>query len=215
MKYLQLIKDTGLDTLYNVMIPDLRNSGESGLGDTMVGYEFSEDITTNLLWLNDEKEQTEIILYGFSMGAMAVATLPNREDLNSRLKDAGISISKIIMDSPVAHVERILRRGGEETGLPHFVLDRTMDLLNEEYDGFPSKMTLSNLLDGLKIPVLILQGTEDISQPIDILEDELEKLTGSDISYASYEGAEHVRIYQEDRHRSDYELRIQQFINGN
>ena len=41
MKYLELIKDYGLDSLYNVFIPDLRNSGKSDESKTGMGYEFA------------------------------------------------------------------------------------------------------------------------------------------------------------------------------
>ncbi len=106
MKYLELFQSAGIDTLYNVMIPDLRNSGRPQPDVTMTGFEFAEDIATNMLWLSENKQQTDIVLYGFSMGAMAVATLVNRSELVDQINNAGINISKIILDSPVANVEK-------------------------------------------------------------------------------------------------------------
>ncbi len=73
-----------------------------------MGYEFAEDVASTMLWLSNEKQQSEILLYGFSMGAMAVTTLINRNDLTDKLNESGINISKIILDSPVANVEKIL-----------------------------------------------------------------------------------------------------------
>ncbi len=214
MKYLELIHASGLDTLYNVMLPDLRNSGRSEPAPTMMGYEFAEDISSNMLWLSETKDQSELVIYAFSMGAMATAILINRVDLMTPIHASGINIQKIILESPVANVDKILRIGGAKSGLPAFMLDRTMDLLNNEYDGFIEQMKFSLLLADTQIPILILQGTGDQSQPIEILEFELKTLTKGNLTYERFAGAEHVRIYQNPTHRERYTEVVQQFIYG-
>lgn len=212
MKYLELFKSAGLDTLYNVMIPDLRNSGRSQPATTMMGFEFAEDIATNMLWLANDRQQSDIILYGFSMGAMAIATLFNRDELVDEINASGINISKIILDSPVANVEKVLRRGGANSGLPEFILDRTMSLLDDEYDGFLPRMKFSSLFNDLQLPILILQGSGDVSQPTEILENELKTLKNKNLRFVKFEGAEHVRIYQDPLHRTCYRDIVQNFI---
>ena len=43
MTYLALIDSLDLDTMYNVFIPDLRNSGRSQASETFMGYKFAEE----------------------------------------------------------------------------------------------------------------------------------------------------------------------------
>ncbi|MDA0194329.1 MAG: hypothetical protein O2887_04580 [Bacteroidetes bacterium] len=125
MKYLELFRNGGLDTLYNIFIPDLRNSGKSQNAVTSMGYEFAEDISSSLLWLNKNKKQDSFILYSFSMGSMAVAVMLNRDDLTDQLRNNEISISKIILDSPLSNVEKTLRLGSARLGLPDIITNRT------------------------------------------------------------------------------------------
>ncbi len=212
MKYLEIIKRYQLDTLYNVMLPDLRNSGKSEPGETMMGYEFAEDIASSAIWLSDNKEQSEIILFGFSMGGMATATLLNRPDLMSEIQNKGISFSRVILDSPVANVEEILMRGGKAAGLPELIVQKTINLLNDEYDGFLSKMKFSTLLAEVDMPVLILQGTNDSSQPLEILEGELGPLENEYVSLHIFEDAKHVQLYQVEPHKDRYSQLIRDFI---
>ena len=72
MKYLALVDSLDLDTAYNVFIPDLRNSGRSAVATTYMGYKFGEDVAASLLMLRNNFEQDTVMLYAFSMGAMAV-----------------------------------------------------------------------------------------------------------------------------------------------
>jgi len=212
MKYLELIKSSGLDSLYNVMIPDLRNSGRSEIGITMMGYEFAEDILTNMLWLAQEKKQKNTGLYSFSMGAMAVAVLLNRPELMKEIDAANLRINKIILDSPVANVEKILTIGGQKLGLPLAILDETFDIIDEEYSGFAKQMKFSVLLRQVQIPILILQGTNDQSQPTEILLEELESLNNPAVSLELFENGEHVRLYQKEEFKNRYSEVVTGFL---
>jgi len=105
MKYLEIIKDYGLDSLYNIFMPDLRNSGKSDEAKTGMGYEFAEDITGTMKMLQSKFNQNDFVLWGFSMGAMGSITSINRPDLKKKLIENGIQINKLILASPLANVE--------------------------------------------------------------------------------------------------------------
>ena len=159
------------------------------------------------------RQQREVVLYGFSMGGMGVATVMGREDLLTMIDNQGVTITKIILDGPIANVEKILRKGSDAMGIPAFIANRTFQLLNDEYHGYPVKMTLSNLLAEVSLPVLILQGTNDYSQPIEILLEELQQLEQPSIQMAQFEGGRHVKLYQVPEHKARYDSIVSSFLN--
>jgi len=212
MKYLELFRETGLDTLHNILIPDLRNSGKSQSASTAMGYEFAEDIVSSLRWLKENKKQRDFTLYTFSMGSMATAILFNRPDLANHLKAIDVSISKIIFDSPVSNVEKTLRLGSSRLGFPDLITDRTWKLFNEELNGFPKKMKLSYLLKSIPQPILILQGKNDHLTKHEFLIEEFELIDFPNVSLETFEGAGHVKIYQDSIHHSHYTQLVSDFI---
>ncbi len=58
-----------------------------------------------------------------------------------------------------------------------------MSLLNDEYSEFLSRMKFSKLLNELQTPILILQGSGDVSQPVEILEEELKSLKNESLKF--------------------------------
>lgn len=212
MKYLEIIKHHQLDSIYNILIPDMRNSGRSEPAETMMGYEFAEDVASSAIWLANNRSQSEVILYGFSMGGMAVVTLLNREDLMTKIREKEIIFTRIIVDSPVANVEKILLKGGENAGLPEIIVNKTLDLLDREYQGYLRKMKFSNLLSKLEIPILILQGTNDVSQPIEILQAELDQINKPNIRLETFKEGHHVKLYQVEEHKNRYSKLIGDFL---
>jgi len=208
MKYLELFRKKGLDTLYNVFIADMRNSGKSSVAKTYMGYAFSEDIAGGLEYLQKKKDQKYFIIYSFSMGAMATFTLLEREDLNANQFD----IQKIIVDSPLSNIEKILKDRGKKMGLPSFVFDETFELLNEDTNGFASKMRVSNLLKDSKIPILFIQSNQDLATPVSHTKEEIEILNQPHIKSWFVDSASHVKIYTNPKYREEYTNRINDFI---
>lgn len=203
MKYLRLIKAQGLDTLYNVFIPDLRNSGKSTPAPTYMGYTFAEDIAGAIDFLVKEQGQNKISIYGFSMGAMATEILLDRPDLKPYYKDA--SIEYIILDSPLANIRANLKLSADRMELPEFIFDRAMDMFNEDVNNYADKMNFRYLLTQNSIPTLILAGNADTTTPISILKDELGYVDRSNVRLVEFSDAHHVRIYQSDRYQEEYE----------
>lgn len=211
MKYLELFRKTGLDTVYNFFIPDLRNSGKSEPASTYMGYRFADDIAAALAWTKRNHQQDTIVLYGFSMGAMAIETLLARPDLVDEVQ--AVYIDKIILDSPLSDVKGTLWRSAREMGLPEGLFDYYFGLFSEEIDGFGENMRFGFLLSQNNIPTLILASEDDPLTPFDLLTEELSKVRHlAHIQMHSFPGLPHVKLYQTDSTKGRYTQLVHQFL---
>jgi pimeloyl-ACP methyl ester carboxylesterase len=210
MKYLEIIKDYGLDSLYNIFMPDLRNSGKSDEAKTGMGYEFAEDITGTMKMLQSKFNQNDFVLWGFSMGAMGSITSINRPDLKKKLIENGIQINKLILASPLANVEKTLSVAAKQRNIPGFIFNITFKKFSKISDGYVDEMRLSNFLRINPTPTLVLYGTGDSITPFEILEEEIAGL--SNVDSEKFEGSEHVLIYTQAQYKARYAEVVNDFL---
>lgn len=210
MKYLALVKEQGLDSLYNIFIPDLRNSGKSEEAKTALGYEFAEDIVGSMKMLNDQHGQTDFVLYGFSMGAMASAVAVNRPDLVQFQKENRLTVNKLIFDSPLSNIKETSRVAGQEMGIPDFIFNLTWGAFDKKIVGWSDQMKFSYLLSNNKLPALILYTDTDKQTPAPILEAEIEGLMN--VYPVLFKGCEHVQLYTRDEYKERYTSRVNTFL---
>jgi len=212
MKYLALVDSLQLDTAYNIFIPDLRNSGKSAPSKTYMGYKFGEDVLASLLMLKKRYQQDTMALYGFSMGAMAIANVSGRSDLAERVDQEQIVIERIILDSPLSNVKETLSIQSSSVPGAGIFFERAFTLYSREINDFGEKMSLSNLLPQ-DIPILILQSKDDRLTLYQFLEIEIEHMTEFDLLTVKYfEGPDHVRLYQDKETDSEYTETVRQFF---
>ena len=210
LKYLELVADYGIDTLYNVFIPDLRNSGKSEEAKTALGYEFAEDITASMKMLKDQYGQKEFVLWGFSMGAMASAITVNRPDLVEYQKANGIKVNKLILASPLSNVKETSWVEGQRMGIPRFIFDAAWSGFDGLVDNWTDKMKFSYLLSNNKLPALVLYGNGDATTPAEILEAEIDGQMN--VYPVLFQGADHVRIYTRPEFKERYASRVDAFL---
>ena len=210
MKYLEIIKDYGLDSLYHVFVPDLRNSGKSDESATAMGYRFSEDIASSLKMLKTKFDHRHFVLYGFSMGSMASATYMNRVDLQKEMAKEAIAVDKLILASPLSNVKATLKFSSENMGIPDFLFEAAYGKFNRAVDGYGDQMKFSHLLSHNKVPTLILYGDADDTTPHTILEKEMEGLTH--IRAEKFSGTGHVKIYTQPEYKERYAQSINEFL---
>jgi pimeloyl-ACP methyl ester carboxylesterase len=210
MKYLALIKETGLDSLYNIFIPDLRNSGKSEDAKTALGYEFAEDIVGSMAMLKKNFSQTHFVLWGFSMGAMASATAVNRPDLIDYCKNEGLVVDKLILASPLSNIYETSKVASDEMGIPKFIFDMSFNQFDHVIDDWGQNMKLSYLLTEHPLPTLVLYGNGDNTTPAPILENEIKGL--SNVQAELFEGADHVQIYTLPQYRVRYTDAVNTFL---
>lgn len=208
LKYLEIIKKSGLDTLYNVFIADMRNSGKSETALTYMGYKFAEDIAGGLEYLANQKSQNHFILYGFSMGAMATYTFLDRKELEATKYD----IQKIIVDSPLSDVTSVLRAGSDKLGLPEFIYESTYAEFDNSINGYADRLKMGTLLQNINIPILLIQSNHDQTTPAEHTKEQLKQLTDKNISTWFVDSALHVKVYTNPKYRDTYESKVINFI---
>ena len=208
MKYLALFKETGLDTLYNFFIPDMRNSGRSADAPTYMGYKFAEDIHGAIAYLKS-KGQEQFVLYGFSMGAMATTALLHRDDLPK----SDNSIVKVILSSPLSDAKGNIRISSDEMGLPSFIFENAYAAFGDEMNNYGENMAMGVQLKNIDIPILIIQSNDDAKTPASLTKNQLKQLAGkTNIQTWFMDGPEHVRIYTLDEFRGEYTRRVNSFL---
>lgn len=210
MKYLELVKDKGLDSLYNIFIPDLRNSGKSEEAKTALGYEFAEDITASMKVLKDRYAQNEFVLWGFSMGAMASATAVNRPDLVEFQQKEGLKVTKLILASPLSNIRETTRLAGAEMGIPNFIFNQSWNKFDKVVDGWSDNMKFSYLLSNAKLPTLVLYSDGDKTTPAEVLEAEIEGLYN--VYPILFKGVDHVQLYTEPKYKDRYADKVSEFL---
>lgn len=210
MKYLELVKAQGLDSLFNVFIPDLRNSGKSEEAKTALGYEFAEDIVGSMTMLNERYGQTDFVLWGFSMGAMASAVAVNRPDLVQAQEEKGLKVHKLILDSPLSNIKETARVESQRMGIPNFIFNMAWASFDKEVNGWSDQMKFSYLLSNNKLPTLILYSDIDKQTPADILETEIEG--EMNVYPVLFKDCEHVQIYTRAEYKERYTSRVNTFL---
>ncbi len=210
MKYLEVVKDYGLDSLYNVFIPDHRNSGKSEAAATALGYEFAEDIVAAMTMLKGRERQREFVLWGFSMGAMASAVAVNRPDLVDYMDRENLKVNKLILASPLSNVKETAWVEGKNIGVPKFIFEQAWNSFDKEVEGWSDQMKFSFLLSNNKLPVLVLYGTGDSQTPHEILESEIEGLYN--VIPIMFDDAEHVQLYTRPEYKDRYGQKVNDFL---
>mgnify|MGYP001075088722 CR=1 FL=1 len=210
MKYLALVKDHGLDTLYNVFIPDHRNSGKSEVASTALGYEFAEDIVAAMTMLKGRERQREFVLWGFSMGAMASAITVNRPDLVDYINRENIVVKKLILASPLSNAKETSWVAGQEMGIPKPIFDLAWKGFDKEVNGWSDQMKFSYLLSNNKTPALVLYGTGDLTTPYEILEAEIDGLFH--VIPIMFADADHVQLYTQEKYKERYGTKVSEFL---
>jgi hypothetical protein len=195
MKYLALVKEAGLDSIYNIFIPDLRNSGKSQEGKTALGYEFAEDIVGSMAMLKKDYNQNHFVLWGFSMGAMASATAVNRPDLVEYCQSENLIVDKLILESPLSNIYETTKVASDEMGIPEFIFDMSFNKFDHVVDDWGKNMKLSYLLNNKPLPTLVIYSNGDSTTPSSI-----------------FEGAEHVQIYTRPEYKERYALTVNDFL---
>jgi alpha-beta hydrolase superfamily lysophospholipase len=214
MKYLELFKTAGISDMYNVFIPDMRNSGNSQSGHTYMGWEFAEDTLSCIKHLQEKHGQKNVILYGFSMGSMAISAMYLRPELKNQLETCGVTVEKIIMDSPLSNARDIMvTRANTEMKIPRFMTSLGMTIADLFIEGDLDMLALRNHLSIAGIPVLVLQSKADPKTPWVCYEKE-QAFFNENVKVAIFEDAYHVAIYPDARYKAQYTDIVSAFIKG-
>ncbi|WP_068267748.1 alpha/beta hydrolase [Caviibacter abscessus] len=216
LRFLQLFLDMNLSESYNIFIPDFRNSGKSDIAKTGFGYFFARDIYSTIKMLKSEFSYNNFILYGFSQGAMGCSAVPYL--YKEELKNENIKIEKLILDSPVANIKKLILKNAKIKGIPipRLITYLSLKIFNKHIDYRLDDMKLSTLL-GI-VSTLIIQSEKDNLTPYDIVKDEFEKFnirkekdqTLASVQFKAFRKGQHVRTYLE--YKQEYTQTINKFL---
>jgi pimeloyl-ACP methyl ester carboxylesterase len=212
LRYLQIIRENKLDSLFNIFIPDLRNSGKSDPALTAMGYHFAEDLAASMLHLNRNLDISEFSIYAFSMGAMASSLLMKRLDLQEMLEKKGIFIRWLILDSPLSNVPGTIAYEARKLhNVPEIFTRLSLFGFDWLIPGRLKDMRLGYLLRDIDIPVLIMQVKDDEQTPFYLFEKELPELS-QQIEYHLFDIGGHVKIYNQPQYQQEYSEIVHNFI---
>lgn len=216
LRFLRLFFDMDLKEEYNIFIPDFRNSGKSDTTITAFGYFFAKDIYSTVKMLKDKFSFNNFILYGFSQGAMGACALPYLYEKELKLND--IRLEKLILDSPISNIKKLIIRNSKikKIPIPKLIVYMTLYYFNKHIDYRLDEMRLSNLL-GI-VPTLILQSEKDDATPYDMVKDEFDKFNLrkkennklADVYFKAFRKGLHVRMYLE--YKQEYTQTINKFL---
>ncbi|VWL84766.1 alpha/beta hydrolase [Oceanivirga miroungae] len=213
LKFLRIFVETKLNEKYNILLPDLRNSGMSEVSKTALGYFFSYDIYSSLKYLKDEYGYNNFTLYGFSQGAMGASLVPTL--FENELEEEKIIIEKMILDSPVSNVRKLIIKNSYigKIRLPYFLIIAAINQFNRFIDNKLEILRLSKTLG--RVDTLIIQSEKDEVTPYEMLIYEYNKLdeySKSKTKFKAFRKGQHVRIYLQ--YKEEYTKEIKDFLEG-
>ncbi|GMA69446.1 alpha/beta hydrolase [Leuconostoc litchii] len=190
---------------YNVLIPDNRAHGDSQ--GNLIGYGWL-DRRDYIGWLNQilskNGQQSDIVMYGMSMGAATVLSTSGEEDLPRQVK-------AIISDSSYTSViDEIKHEAGDMYGLPWFPLVNIVSGISKVRAGYayeeasPLKQVAKNTR-----PALFIQGGGDTFVPTRMVYPLYKASKGPKQLWIT-KGSKHVQSFHD--YPSAYRDKIKRFL---
>lgn len=214
IKYLELVKNTGLDKYYDIYLCDMRNAGDSGSGNTGFGYNIAEDMAASLIYLNKTYANNSFVVWGFSQSGMAAAILSDRKDLQDELAKNNVVIEKTILDSPMSNAFKMVKKEVADNHIPKIFAYATYCFMNLDYNFYASRMRLGKLLENPPYPFLIIQSKQDELTLYSFFEEE-SKTFSSEVRVKLFPTGDHVASYLVSENKPVYETEVKNFLLSN
>lgn len=161
---------------YSTLLVDFMGSGGSEGNQTTIGFKEAEQVKTSYEYVVEQGEEN-IILFGTSMGAVAIMKAIN---------DTRINPSAILIECPFGTMQKTVNARFDNMGVPSFPMSSLLMLWGGVQNGFwafdhiPTAYALN-----INIPTLLLYGQED---------DKVSKLEIDNI-YTNLQGEKDLKIY--------------------
>ena len=181
------------DLGYQVMLVDFRGCGDSEGNKTTIGYYESEEVKKAVTYLH-EKGEKNIILFGISMGAVAIMKALSEEVLDIR---------KCILECPFGSMLQAVQTRFHNMGLPSFPMANLLVFWGGFQSGFnPFRHQPIQYAKKIKCPVLILYGNLD--DKVSLIE--------IDTIFRNLKGPKEIHVYDKVGHDNYLEVNREGWI---
>ena len=144
--------DIFLSLGYNTLLVDFMGSGGSDGNQTTIGFHEAEEVKTAFEYLEDQGE-TNIILFGTSMGAAAIMKAQN---------DYNLKVNSIIIECPFGTMLETVQARFSSMNVPHFPMAHLLVFwggVQNDFNAF--KHNPAEYAKSISCPVLLLSGEKD------------------------------------------------------
>jgi uncharacterized protein len=175
--------DVFLELDYKVMLVDFMGCGGSEGNQSTIGYKEANDVKACVDYLSAKDEQN-IILFGTSMGSVAIMKAINDYDL---------PISKIIIECPFGTMLQTVKSRFSDMGVPSFPMAHLLMFWGGLQNGFNAfNHNPIDYAQNIDCPTLLLYGEKDI------------KVTRQEINdiYSNIIGDKYLKTYPEAGHEN-------------
>ncbi len=197
----QMLPQAGmlLENGCDVFLFDMRGHGRSEACRTSLGYYESCDAVLAMDYLRREKGISEIVLYGFSMGAVVAVLAAARDG----------KVSGVIAESPYDTLEEIVFWNARKTyRVPRFFVKVMLWATDVRRGSEYKDIDLRKALPRLKgVPLLLVGTADDQAVPIEMTRG-LASLLGEGQEYWETEGAEHGALLADEKVGDEFKSRI-------
>ncbi len=131
-----------------------------------------------------------------------------RGDLLTRLRLATVQIDRIVMDSPLASAEALVRYNGEQRRLPGWLVNGALFGFQRSVD-LPT-MHIGGFLRHAGVPVLLLHGLADTTTPYRFVE--AERPFSGKVRVVELPGGDHVKLVSNPALAARYRAEVVPFL---
>lgn len=215
LNLLAATRETGQSSSFHFFLPDLGGSGPSESHSHLFGYGYAEDLILCMVALQQEKNIQSFILFGVGAGGMGALLALAHPQYQATLRQRGIQINGLILESPISNTEGYLRQ--ELASRSEYVQSAAVWQFNQRVDGNLPLMQIRALAELPPLPVLILQNIGDQQTTTDLLLVETQQLPSANekstpIQVELFDGEEHGRICLHPTYRRRYIELLAQFL---
>lgn len=174
---------------FSVMLIDLRAHGNSNGNVTSLGFYESEDVKLAYDYVV-KKGEKNIILYGVSLGATAIA---------KAIYDYDLQPSRIILEIPFDSQEKLFGKRGRTLGFPEEPFGVLVTFWASIERGFNAfKQNTSRFAEKIECPVLLQCGALDKIVPLAETNSIFDHISARDKKLVKFENADHEFLLNKD-----------------
>ena len=186
---------------YSTLLVDFMGSGGSSGNQTTIGFKEALDVRVAADYLQQRFPEKPIILFGESMGAVAVMKAIDEEPLQ---------VDKLILHCPFGYMKKTTQKRFEAMGIPSFILADILLFYGGLINGFNAfHHNPVEYAKSIKLPTLLLWGARDARVTRSETDEIFANLQGEK-SLGVFTNSGHENYLKQ--HQSEWRLQVKQFL---